>query len=434
MAEEPLRASGHLESFTDILTTCIKCKSEFRADLLLEDLTGRGFEGVSPEEIRKTIQQENIRCPRCGGELSAPTMFNMMFDVNIGTGAREKGYLRPETAQGAYLAFRRCFDVGRRRLPLGIAIIGKAFRNEIAPRQGVYRMREFTQAELQIFFDPDDPPRPDPDPLCKLPIVFAEDRGSGVKVYSPSEILSRPEFRPIPELFVSKMCQIQGFYTKVLNVPLEKFRFWEKSESERAFYNRIHFDVEIFTETLGGFKEVAGVHYRGDWDLGRHASHSRRPMSVNIEGKEILPHVLELSFGVDRNIWALLDLFLTMHREKDEDYIVLSLPRHVAPYQVGVFPLMKKPELVARAKEVFTLLREDFRAFYDESGSIGRRYARQDEIGTPYCITIDYETLSDDTVTIRDRDTTAQVRVKIPDLKKEIASRFKENYITDTSR
>jgi len=158
MQEAPLKASGHVDSFTDVLTSCKSCKSEYRADHLLESKTGKSFEGASIEAIQAAILQSDIRCPQCKGELSAPSQFNMMFQVNIGAIGQEKGYLRPETAQAAYLNFKRCFEVGRRRIPLGIGIIGRAFRNEIAPRQGVYRMREFTQAELQIFFDHERPP------------------------------------------------------------------------------------------------------------------------------------------------------------------------------------------------------------------------------------------------------------------------------------
>lgn len=424
MQEAPLKASGHLDSFTDVLTTCRSCKSEFRADHLLEARTGKSFEGASLEEIQGAIQQNNVRCPQCKGELSAPSQFNMMFTVNIGAGGQEKGYLRPETAQAAYLNFKRCFEVGRRRLPLGIAVIGRAFRNEIAPRQGVYRMREFTQAELQLFFDHERPPEPESACDCKLSIVFANARDAGAKLYRCSELASRPEFQPIPRFYISKMCQIQRFYVDILRVPIGKFRFWEKAGSEKAFYNKIHFDIEIQTDTLGGFKEVAGLHYRGDWDLGRHATHSKRSMSVNVDGKEILPHVLELSFGVDRNVWALLDLNVTEREGKEERYTMVTLPPIVAPCQVAIFPLMKKDGLAEKARSVFYSLRREFRAIYDESGSIGRRYARQDEIGTPFCVTIDYDTLKDDTVTIRDRDTAQQARVKVADLAKEIGSKI----------
>jgi glycyl-tRNA synthetase len=348
----------------------------------------------------------------------------MMFQVNVGAAGQEKGYLRPETAQASYLNFKRCFEVGRRRLPLGVAIIGRAFRNEIAPRQGVYRMREFTQAELQLFFDHERPPEPELDADYQLSIMFAGERETGAKLYSCSKLASRPEFQPIARLYISKMCQIQRFYVETLKVPISKFRFFEKAGSEKAFYNKIHFDIEIDTDTLGGFKEVAGLHYRGDWDLSRHAAQSKKTMSVNVDGKEILPHVLELSFGVDRNVWALLDLSVAEREGKEERYTMLKLPASVAPFQVAVFPLMKKDGLAEKARSIFDGLRREFRTSYDESGSIGRRYARQDEIGTPFCVTIDYDTLKDDTVTIRDRDTTQQVRIKVADLVKDIGSKI----------
>ncbi|MEM3445517.1 MAG: His/Gly/Thr/Pro-type tRNA ligase C-terminal domain-containing protein, partial [Thermoplasmata archaeon] len=297
--------------------------------------------------------------------------------------------------------------------PLGLAIIGRAYRNEISPRQGLYRLRELIQAELQIFFDPENF-----DEQCrctnehqKLSVVLVTHRPE-IRHYSPEDLLKTG----LPEFYVYHMIQIQKFYTDILGIPQEKFRFFEKSEKERAFYNRIHFDVEVEMESLGGFKEVAGLHYRGDYDLTRHQRMSKVSHEVNIEGRKFVPHVLELSFGVDRNLWALLDLFMVKENERN----VLKLKPYLAPYHCGVFPLFKKDGLDRVAFEIYESLRKQFRVFYDDSGSIGRRYARMDEIGTPFCITVDYDTIQDgelkDTVTVRFRDTTQQERVKISQL------------------
>lgn len=422
MPEAALRASGHLDSFTDVLVTCGSCGAEYRGDHLLEGETA--FEGAPPEAVRSELERRRVPCERCGSTLSEASDFNMMFPVLLGSRGTERGYLRPETAQAAYLNFRRCFEVGRRKLPLGIGVIGRAFRNEIAPRQGVYRMREFTQAELQVFFDPDHPPEVDLDRDMQLSLVFGSEREAERRLHACGELLSREEFRPITEFYLYWMCTIQRFYTDMLNVPLERFRFFEKVGDEKAFYNRVHFDVELDIKSLGGSREVAGLHYRGDWDLSRHIRHSGKDLTVNIDGRKVTPHVLELSFGVDRNVWSLLDLHLTQRRAMSGTVTVLRLPPMLAPYHVGVFPLLRKDSLPERAREVHAVLSRRFRCFYDESGSIGRRYARQDEIGTPYCVTIDHTTLQDDTVTVRDRDTTAQVRVGISDLVSELEARI----------
>jgi len=212
------------------------------------------------------------------------------------------------------------------------------------------------------------------------------------------------------------MAKIQDFYVNVLNVPKDKFRFYEKAGKEKAFYNKIHFDVELNMESLGGFREVAGIHYRGDYDLSKHQEGSKQSMEVNIDGKKFIPHVLELSFGVDRNFWSMLDLFY----KEEEKRLVLKILTELAPKTLAVFPLVNKDGLPEKSRGIYNKLKENFDVFYDDSGSIGRRYARMDEIGTAYCITIDYQTAEDDTVTVRDRDTTKQERVKIGEIEEMI--------------
>lgn len=400
-----LKASGHVEHFTDVMARCAKCGESFRGDQLLEDALGISAEGMSPEEIDAKLGELGLKCPDCKGEFEETEPFNMMFPISIGPAGTEQAFLRPETAQGVYLNFKREFEALRRRLPLGLAIMGRAFRNEISPRQGTYRMREFLQAELQIFFDPeqeDFPQSMNPSDLegMKLRVSFEDDRDR-IDELSCQELLDRD----LPWFYVAHMAKVQGFFLDLLEYPPEKFRFAELGESERAFYNKIHFDIQIDLDTLGGFKEVAGIHYRTDHDLSGHEKESHEKMRISKEGRKFIPHVLELSFGIDRCIWSLLDVFY----EKNERSI-LRLPRILAPIEVAVFPLLSRDGLPELAQEVYDTLRRDFDCSYDTSGSIGRRYARMDEIGTPYCVTVDHDSLKDNSVTVRERDTTEQIR------------------------
>jgi glycyl-tRNA synthetase len=414
LPEAALKASGHVDLFTDVLVECTRCHEVHRADQLLEEKLGRPFEGLSPAELGTQIQDGKVPCPKCGGILGEPRAFNMMFPVRLGTSARDLAYLRPETAQGAYLNFKREFESLRRRLPLGLAIVGRAYRNEISPRQGTYRMREFQQAELQIFFDPATVDEGDL-PEGTLRVAFAGDRGGKtVHEAAPAELHARG----IPRLYLRNMAAVQAFYLEVLRVPPERFRFAELSEKERAFYNRVHFDVELDQDTLGGFREVGGVHYRTDHDLGGHERASKQTLSVNLMGRRFTPHVLELSFGVDRNVWALLELGYA----RVEDRTTLRLPPRLAPVTVGVFPLVKKDGLAELGQQVYGDLRRRFDCYYDESDAVGRRYARLDEIGTPFCVTVDYQSKEDGSVTLRHRDTREQRRVPIAGLAEALAA------------
>ncbi len=412
MPEAALKASGHVDSFTDPLLECSKCHQAVRADQLIEEATKEPAEDYSLEQIDAKIAELGLVCQKCKAPFEKARTFNMMFRVDVGPAGAEKAYLRPETAQGAYLNFKRHFEIMRRKLPLGLIVIGKAYRNEIAPRQGVYRMRELIQAELQIFMDPE---------TFGSELDLAEMDGKEINIQLVG-MRGGEDFRPIacrdliekqglPDFYVWHMLKVQEFYLDVVKIPGAKFRFYEKSEKERAFYNRVHFDIEVNLATLGGFREVAGLHYRGDYDLSRHEKGSGEKMEVSIEGKRVMPHVLELSFGVDRNVWTLLDIHLTEERTG-----VLKLPPALAPYHFAVFPLMKKEELVPVAESIVSMLKPDFQVFYDQSGSIGKRYARMDEVGTPFCITVDFDGLADGTVTIRDTDTAGQKRVKIDDI------------------
>lgn len=414
MHESVFVASGHVQSFVDPVVKCRKCGYTERADHIIEDVLEEKFEGLSPSDLDKIIKKHNIKCPKCGSDFKEVGILNMMFPLNVGVDKPAKAYLRPETAQGAYVNFRRSFEILRKKLPLGLAIIGKAYRNEISPRNLLIRMREFTQAELQIFFNPskiNEHPRWDEVKDYELRI-FSEEKN--IKFTEDIECSAVAKEQGLPKFYVYHMAKIQQFYLDVLKINPSKFRFRELSEEERAFYNKYHWDVEL--ELSDGFKEVGGIHYRTDHDLSGHQRVSKQDMSIFADGQKFIPHVLELSFGVDRNIYALMEFSL----KKERDRTIFSFPKLAAPYDVAVFPLVSKEGLPEKARKIFEMVNKNFIAFYDESGSIGRRYARQDEAGTPYCVTIDHQTLEDNTVTIRERDTTKQVRVNIENLTEKI--------------
>jgi len=422
--EAVVRASGHLENFTDPEIGCDACHAVFRAETVVEKVRPEGVDGLSPAQIEEVVRTHHVRCPNCGSTaLSVPQAFNLMFDLPFGVGRSEKAYLLPETAQSSYLAFARMWEVGRKALPLGIAVVGRAFRNEIAPRQVLFRMRSFTQAELQIFFDPAAPPGVlGPRSTEKVPVVRADRRGTGE---APTEVLPASELvaSGLPEFYVDHLVHLLRFLRDVLGYPADRLRFWEKSERERAFYNRLQFDAELWFESLGGYKEVGAVHYRGDYDLSRHAAGSGKDLSVaRPDGGRLVPHVLELTFGVDRNLWGLADV----HLRKDDERTVWRLPPYLAPVSAGVFPLIAKEHRPFAERLTHELLAAGVDAQYDEASSIGKRYARMDEAGTPFCITVDGPTLAEGpehgTVTLRARDSKAQERVPAAELAARIGA------------
>jgi len=327
--------------------------------------------------------------------------FNMMLGVKVGVTGDETMYLRPETAQSPYIAFKREFMALREKLPLGLAIIGKAFRNEINPRQGFFRLREFTQAELQIFFEEE-----------KFEVNFNEIKDYKLRIMSKEVKCSTLR---LPKFYIYHLAKIQKFYLDVLKISKEKFRFRELNEKEKAFYNKIHYDVELKIDSLDGWKEMGGLHYRGDYDIKNHK------VLINYNGKNIYPHVLELSFGVDRNIWGLMDIFY--RKEKERELFLFN--RNIAPVEVAVFPLVNKDKIPEKAEEIYNLIKKDFSVFYDSKGSIGKMYRRMDEIGCVAMLTVDHDSLKNNDITLRDRDSMKQIRVKIEDLK-EVLNKFLE--------
>lgn len=407
MPEKVFEASGHLTNFVDPVAKCKKCGTFHRADHIIEEFLHENFEGKSPEELTKIIRKHNVKCSKCKGDLEDVAVLNMMFSFGIGTD-ESKAFLRPETAQGAYVNFSRSFNVMRMKLPLGLAIIGRSFRNEISPRQLLLRQREFTQAELQIFFDPAS--------------IGEHEKWKDISDYKlmilsnkkVTEMSCTQLSKKLPKFYVYHLAQAQKFFLDVLKIPKSKFRLRQLSDEEKAFYNKVHFDVELELEL--GWKEVAGCHYRTDHDLSGHQKTSGESQQIFFNEKRFIPHVLEISMGIDRIFYSLMELSYS----EDKNRAVLKLPPNLAPFTVGVFPLVSKDKLPEKAEKIFKELKKSFDSFYDDSGSIGKRYYRQDEIGTIACITIDYETLEKGTVTLRDRDTTKQKRVKIDKLVKEI--------------
>lgn len=417
LPEDVFKASGHLEGFTDPLTQCTKCKNIHRADHLIEEVSKKFVEGKTAKELTEIIHKEKIKCPACGGRLDNVKMFNLMLRTDISPVGGQVAYLRPETAQNIFTAFRRIFLSSRGKLPFGIAQAGRSFRNEISPRHFVIRMREFNQFEIEMFIDPKDADNCSGfEAVAKTKINFftrdAQQKGE-VPINTTIENALKKGLVPNKHLayFMAKEMQ---FY-QLLGIPENALRHRHMLPEETPHYSKGNFDLEIKFDF--GWKETVGNAYRGDYDLKSHAKHSKTELSVTIEdGRKVVPHVVEPSFGLERTFAGVL--LHCFREDKKRGWNWFAFPPKIAAYAVGVMPLMKKDKLPEKAKEVYESLRGCMGAFYDETGSIGKRYARADEIGVPFCITIDYDTLKSDTVTLRDRDTTKQRRVKIEELSK----------------
>jgi len=418
MPEKVFEASGHLKGFIDPITKCKKCKSVFRADNLIEEETKLFVEGLSVEELTRIIREKNIRCLKCGGELEDVKVFNLMFSLNIGALGDTKGYLRPETAQGIFVNFKNILVSLRAKLPFGIAQIGKSFRNEISPRQWLIRMREFTQAEIEFFINPDektyDKFKEYENVRIRILSREAQKAGKSEEEMTVREALDK---EIIPSEHMAYFIAKEQLFYESLGIPKEAIRFRHMLPEETPHYSKGNVDMEILFDF--GWKEVVGNAYRGDYDLSKHMEFSKADLSYVLDnGKKIIPHVVEPSFGIERTIYAVLLYSFVEDKERGWDWFRFSAK--IAPISIAVFPLLNKKEMIEKSLEIFKILRKRFDAIFDKSGSIGKRYARADEIGIPYAITIDHKTLEDNTVTIRDRDTTEQERVKIEDLIKKL--------------
>ena len=430
MPGDVLEASGHVENFKEPTVECVKCQRKFRADHLLQEfgeMSDTETEKLTLQAIMEEIKKRDIRCPECGGNFSKAEQFMTMFTTTIGPYSDSIGYGRPEAAQGIFVEFKRIFESARERLPLGVVQIGHALRNEISPRQGPLRLREFTIIDIEFFLDPENTKC---DRLHEvendtLRLITAENKLKGATEPITVTVKEALNKGIIKEEWQAYFMALAKKFLVELGVPEDKQRFIEKLEWERAHYSVQGFDQEVYLERWG-WTEVSGHNYRTDYDLSRHMKASGVDLTAFKEsengGRRFIPHVIEPSFGLDRLAYVALEYAYTKKKKRT----LLSLSRELAPIQASVFPLVSKDGLPEKAKEVYQMLiKEGFTVEWDESGSIGRRYARADEAGTPLGVTIDYQTLEDGTVTLRDRDTWRQVRSEIINLSELLHAYFR---------
>ncbi len=481
---EVFKASGHVDEFSDFITYCTKCQSPFRADHMVKAY----FENpdiLSPKELEQAFVDFDVKCPECGGDLGPVDEFNLMFKTNIGPGSSRVGYMRPETAQGIFVNYQNLYRYNREKMPMGVIQTGRGYRNEIAPRQGMIRMREFNMMEVELFVDPDN----------KDWVRFHEIENETIDLVPNTGVgmITTTVGKAVEDGIIANRVLAYFVYTTRqllvrLGVDPKRLRFRQHDRDEMAHYAADCWDAEALLSY--GWTEITGIADRGCWDLTRHAQYSGADLShfrmfdepkemevervkakhkvlgpefkgkakdiasameskssadvkdgkltVTVDGEDItlddrffevclvkekvagdrvIPHVIEPSHGLDRIFYTVLEHAYT-HDEK-EDYTVLRLAPEVAPIKVGVFPLMEKDGLDAQARELYERIHSHrVEAYYDGSGTIGKRYARMDEVGTPWCITVDYDTLSGDlagTVTIRDRDSKEQKRISMAD-------------------
>nr|MBD3312181.1 glycine--tRNA ligase [archaeon] len=413
MPSKVWEASGHLGGFTDPLTKCTKCGAVFRVDKLIKELHPKEIvDGLTYKEYDKKIEDLSIKCASCKGPLSKTVPQDMMLKTTIGLD--EEAYLRPETATTTYLQFKRYYEFFRNKLPFGVYQIGTAFRNEISPRNGLIRKREFTQAEAQLFIFKSDKNKysefKDFEKI-KLPLL----------TWKEQDKKGKPKKTSLKEAIKGKIIQNKAYAVSLavgyqiameLGLDEKRLRYRQHYPNERAFYALDAWDLEYKTDSFG-WVEICGVHDRSDYDLKQHAKYSGKDLRVKHGRKKEVPHILEIAAGIERLVFTVLE----QAYDEEKRRTVLRLLPSIAPIQLKIFPLVSKDGLPEKAKNVYELmLNEDFFAEYDESGSIGRRYRRADEEGVPFCITIDHDTLEDESVTVRDRDTMKQVRVKINEL------------------
>ena len=497
MPEPVFEASGHLDTFDDMIIECPECGTSSRADHIVEDNTEvEEAESFSHEKVEELIKEHSLECPSCGEDLSnvAVEDFNLMFKTSIGPGGGQTGYLRPETAQGIFVEFPRLKEYARNQLPFGITQIGKAYRNEISPRKGLVRVRELTQAELEHFIDPEeDEPRLEKVEDVELKLYSREQQNAEDGEPQFMTVREAVEDEVVESEWIAYYLGIAKQWYESIGVDMERFRFRQHQNDELSHYASDCWDAE--SQVDGDWIEITGFAYRGCYDLKKHDQYSREDYKifkeydepktvekntvspdmgylgpefgdkageiaerleeiaeeepeafeadkvfVEIDGEEysvpadkcnfsveevtengehILPHVVEPSFGIDRMVYTVLAHAYDEDEVDDEERTVMRFSEEVAPTEVAVFPLMDKEGLGEKAHEVADQLRgKGFSVKYDDTGNIGKRYRRQDEVGTPVCVTIDYETLEEEpeTVTVRDRDSTEQKRVEISDL------------------
>lgn len=493
MPRNTLKASGHVDNFTDPMTQCTECKEIYRADHVIEAVIDDDVEGLPDERLTEIIEENNIVCPDCEGKLDDVQSYNLMFKTQIGASGKQVGFMRPETAQGIFIAFKRISRFYKDKLPFGIVQLGKSYRNELSPRQGVIRLREFTQAEAEIFVDPVD----------KSHKYYKNIENEELKLFSQKEQQNNEE--PIvlkvkeaidsgivsSEMLIYQIVLANQFLSE-LGIPENAIRFRQHLPDEMAHYAIDCWDAEVKTDQFGWI-EIIGIADRTDFDLKSHIAHSKEDLTVfkefdkpktimvnkatfnmkkfgptfkgdspkakellenadpdeiiekfenegvykftigdteyeiddsfvtferkeeKIKGERFVPHVIEPSYGIDRIFYStLLHSYTEDVSEEGETRAYFKLPAKIAPIKAVVLPLVSKEPLVGIAENIEITLRENgFVTSFETSGTIGKRYARADEIGVPFAITVDYDSVDDNKVTIRDRDTFEQKRISI---------------------
>lgn len=421
-------ASGHVAGFTDVLVECKNCHLRLRADHLIQDTLNIVTDGKTLDELSDIINEHDVRCPNCKGELTSAQKFNLMFKTYVGAieSSETEAFLRPETAQSMFLDFMRIQDAMRAKLPFGIAQMGRSYRNEISPRNFLFRLREFEHMEIEFFVHPDQK-NDVPDELWN--------KVENLEVLALPMDLQEKEEPPIQckgsELFEKGIfsCKWLLYWTLasfswLVRVGLDpnRLRLRQHMLNERAHYAADCWDIEF--QYSFGWKELQGIADRTDYDLKRHTEFSGKTLDFHLaeENIKVVPHVIEPSSGLERIIMALLETAYaeeTWMDEKSEaqERTLFKFNSYIAPFQIAVFPLVSRDPLVERAREICTILKDNnFWNIYDAKSSIGRRYRRVDEVGVPFAITVDYQTLEDSTVTIRERDSMKQERYSIQDL------------------
>jgi glycyl-tRNA synthetase len=477
---EVLDASGHVEEFTDLTVECKKCKQSFK----VEDL-------IKETNVEDAVKKGKVKCPTCGTILKDAHYVNLMFSTKIGIGNTRDAFLRPETAQGIFTDFHLLYRYAREKLPFGIIQVGKGYRNEVSPRQGIIRLREFSMAEAEIFFDPKDKTHSRFNEV-KNNILFLFDNEKEMKITVEKAVKNKV----INNQALAFYMYLTQEFLLTAGVDPKKFRFRKHSDKELAHYATECWDAELFSERFG-WVECVGIADRSAYDLSAHINSSgvdmyalrkydepkiidivkvvpkmdklgplfkekagkikeilekmdvtdtKKTLYVDIDGKTIeiptncyeinqvkekvfgekfVPHVIEPSYGIDRILYFILEHNYAETKKKEEEYTLLKLSPIIAPIKVGVFPLTSDDSLVKIAKEIdYNFRNAGVITYYDDSGTIGRRYARMDEIGTPFCVTIDHDTFKDNKVTIRDRDTTKQERIKIEEVVTKIKKKL----------
>ncbi len=492
--EAVFKASGHLDEFSDAIVTCQGCEQSFRADHLVDGMHPNP-DSLSLDELQAVLIENGVVCPDCNGKLSDVGEFNLMFKTVIGPGSGRVGYLRPETAQGIFVNYPNLLWFVRGRLPFGTIQVGKGYRNEISPRQGVIRLREFNMMEAELFIDPKDKTWPRFDDIADQKLSLVPQDG----IERTVTVKEAVEEGIIANQALAYFVWLTRRFLVGVGVDPSRLRFRQHLSTEMAHYACDCWDAEV--ELAIGWTEIVGIADRGCWDLSSHADHSKTDMSffrkfdepvemevdrirvnfkslgprfkgqaksiataleagdpsdvidgiitvtvdgvdhkVNsdcfevirvrdkVTGERFIPHIIEPSYGLDRIIYTCLE---HAYCKDGEGYIALKLAPSVAPIKVGVFPLMGKDGLDDMAQDIDRSLRDlGIRTSYDDSGSIGRRYARMDEVGTPWCVTVDYDSLQDGTVTIRYRDTKEQTRIPSSDVPSRVSTMLREGLLT----